>query len=78
LEKGECMSAGDKLVARGTVLVMHRGPVFDVKLDNGHVTRCYPSGKMQMHHITIMPGDCVDVDLDVYDFSKGRIVFRHK
>ncbi len=39
----------------------------------GHV-----SGKMRMNRITIMPWDYVKVELNEYDMSQGRIVYRFK
>jgi translation initiation factor IF-1 len=32
---------------------------------------------MRKHHIRIVPGDKVSVELSPYDLSKGRITFRH-
>lgn len=39
---------------------------------------CHVSGKIRKSNINILLGDIVDVELSVYDFSKGRIVWRHK
>ncbi|HOW89329.1 MAG TPA: translation initiation factor IF-1, partial [Elusimicrobiales bacterium] len=36
------------------------------------------SGKMRIHHIKILPGDRVKLELSPYDLSKGRIVYREK
>ena len=36
------------------------------------------SGKMRIHHIKILPGDKVKLELSPYDLSKGRIVYREK
>jgi translation initiation factor IF-1 len=36
------------------------------------------SGKMRIHHIRILPGDKVTLELSPYDLTKGRITFRHK
>lgn len=36
------------------------------------------SGKMKnLHRISVLPGDFVDVELNPYDLKKGRIVYRH-
>jgi translation initiation factor IF-1 len=32
---------------------------------------------MRKHNIRILAGDKVTVELSPYDFSKGRIIFRH-
>jgi len=50
---------------------------FRVELENGHQLITYTSGKMRQHHIRILAGDKVSVQLSPYDLSKGRITFRH-
>jgi translation initiation factor IF-1 len=50
---------------------------FRVTLDNGHQLLAYSAGKMRKHHIRILAGDRVALELSPYDLSKGRIVFRH-
>ena len=50
---------------------------FRVSLENGHVLVAYTSGRMKKHHIRILAGDRVALELSPYDLSKGRITFRH-
>jgi translation initiation factor IF-1 len=50
---------------------------FRVTLDNGHKLIAYTGGKMRKHHIRILAGDNVSLELSPYDLSKGRITFRH-
>ena len=50
---------------------------YRVTLDNGHVLIAYSAGKMRMHHIRILAGDKVSLELSPYDLTKGRITFRH-
>jgi len=50
---------------------------FRVTLDNGHQLVAYTAGKMKKHHIRILAGDKVSLELSPYDLSKGRITFRH-
>jgi translation initiation factor IF-1 len=50
---------------------------FRVTLDNGHSLVAYTSGRMRKHHIRILAGDNVSLELSPYDLSKGRITFRH-
>ena len=50
---------------------------FRVLLENGHRLVAYTSGKMRKHHIRILAGDKVSLELSPYDLSKGRITFRH-
>jgi translation initiation factor IF-1 len=50
---------------------------FRVTLENGHQLVAYTAGKMRKHHIRILAGDRVTIELSPYDLSKGRINFRH-
>jgi translation initiation factor IF-1 len=50
---------------------------FRVTLENGHQLVAYTAGKMRKHHIRILAGDKVTLELSPYDISKGRITFRH-
>lgn len=50
---------------------------YRVTLENGHMLVAYTSGKMRKHHIRILAGDKVSLELSPYDLSKGRITFRH-
>lgn len=50
---------------------------FRVTLDNGHTLIAYTGGKMRKHHIRIIAGDNVSLEMSPYDLSKGRITFRH-
>lgn len=50
---------------------------FRVTLENGHSLVAYTAGKMRKHHIRILAGDNVSLELSPYDLSKGRITFRH-
>lgn len=51
---------------------------FRVTLENGVVVAAYASGRMRRHHIRILAGDRVRLELSLYDLTKGRINFRHK
>ncbi|RKP49570.1 translation initiation factor IF-1 [Pararobbsia silviterrae] len=51
---------------------------YRVTLDNGIIVGAYASGKMRKHHIRILAGDRVTLELSLYDLTKGRINFRHK
>ena len=50
---------------------------FRVTLENGHQLIAYTSGKMKKHHIRILAGDKVSLELSPYDLTKGRVTFRH-
>ena len=62
----------------GTVQELLPDARFRVKLDNGHETLAYSSGKMKKNRIRILAGDRVTVEMTPYDLTKGRINFRHK
>jgi translation initiation factor IF-1 len=51
---------------------------FRVRLDNGHETLAYTSGKMKKNRIRVLVGDRVRVEMTPYDLSRGRLTFRHK
>lgn len=50
---------------------------YRVTLDNGHNVIAYSAGKMRKHHIRILAGDKVSLEMSPYDLTKGRITFRH-
>ena len=50
---------------------------FRVTLDNGHHVVAYTGGKMRKHHIRILAGDKVALEMSPDDLCKGRITFRH-
>lgn len=50
---------------------------FRVTLENGHKVIAYTGGKMRKHHIRILAGDKVSLELSPYDLTKGRVTFRH-
>jgi translation initiation factor IF-1 len=50
---------------------------YRVTLDNGHKLVAYSAGKMRKHHIKIIAGDKVSLEMSPYDLTKGRITFRH-
>lgn len=62
----------------GKVLENLPNALFRVSLTDGRVILCHLSGKMRLHHIRILPGDEVKVEMTPYDKDKGRIVYRVK
>ncbi len=50
---------------------------YRVTLDNGHQLIAYAGGKMRRHHIRVLAGDKVTLEMSPYDLSKGRLTFRH-
>ncbi len=45
---------------------------------SGHQLKARISGKMRMHHIKIILGDYVKVELNPYDLNRGRLTFRFR
>jgi translation initiation factor IF-1 len=68
----------DLIEFEGSVLELLPDARFRVKLDNGHETLAYSSGRMKKNRIRILAGDRVTVEMTPYDLTKGRINFRHK
>jgi translation initiation factor IF-1 len=68
----------DLIEFEGTVQELLPDARFRVKLDNGHETLAYSSGRMKKNRIRILAGDRVTVEMTPYDLTKGRINFRHK
>jgi translation initiation factor IF-1 len=62
---------------QGTVTEVLPDSRFRVTLENGHQLVAYTSGRMKKHHIRILAGDAVSLEMSPYDLSKGRITFRH-
>jgi translation initiation factor IF-1 len=50
---------------------------FKVDIED-HKVLCRLSGKMRTKNIKVVEGDRVEVEVDQYDVTKGRIVFRKR
>lgn len=71
------MAKEELIEMRGTVDEILPDSRYRVTLENGHTLVAYTGGKMRKHHIRILAGDRVSLELSPYDLSKGRITFRH-
>ena len=71
------MAKEDLIEMAGEVLEVLPDARYRVKLENGHELIAYTTGKMRKHHIRILAGDKVSLELSPYDLTKGRITFRH-
>ena len=71
------MAKEELLEMNGVVVEVLPDSRYRVTLDNGHDLVAYSAGKMRKHHIRILAGDKVSLELSPYDLSKGRITFRH-
>jgi len=75
--EGMAMAKEELIEMNGVVNEVLPDSRYRVTLDNGHNLIAYSAGKMRKHHIRILAGDKVSLELSPYDLSKGRIVFRH-
>ena len=51
---------------------------FKVELENGMEIRAVLAGKLRMHHIKVLQGDKVSVELSPYDLTNGRMTYRYR
>ena len=72
------MPKEDAIEVEGKVVEPLPNAMFRVELAQGHKVLAHVSGKMRMHHIRILPGDKVTVELSPYDLTRGRIIYRFK
>lgn len=71
------MAKEDLIEMSGVVAEVLPDSRFRVTLENGHQLVAYTAGRMRKHHIRILAGDRVSLELSPYDLTKGRIKFRH-
>ena len=71
------MAKEELIEMHGVVLEVLPDSRYRVKLDNAHELVAYSGGKMRKHHIRILAGDRVTLELSPYDINNGRITFRH-
>ncbi len=63
---------------RGTVAGVDRNATFRVRIEGGLIVTAKAAGRMRRGRgIRIIEGDEVDVEVSVYDPTKGRIVWRY-
>ena len=77
LTQKAAMAKEDLIEMNGLVEEVLPDSRFRVLLENGHKLVAYTAGRMKKHHIRILQGDRVSLELSPYDLSKGRITFRH-
>ena len=65
------MAKEELLEMQGVVSDVMPDSRFLVTLENGHTLVAYTAGKMRKHHIRILAGDKVTLELSPYDLSKG-------
>ena len=72
------MTKEDLIEFQGVVLELLPNAMFKVKLENNHEILAHSSGKMRKNRIRVLAGDKVTVEMNTYDLTKGRIIFRWK
>ena len=77
LTQKAAMAKEDLIEMNGLVEEVLPDSRFRVLLENGHKLVAYTAGRMKKHHLRILQGDRVSLELSPYDLSKGRITFRH-
>lgn len=68
----------DILVVKGEVVECLPQTKFRVLLETGQEIIAYNAGRLNKFRIKITLGDKVDVELSIYDLTKGRIIKRDK
>ena len=66
----------EERTVEGKVLEALPATTFRIALPNGEEILAYLAGKMRLHHIKILPGDKVLVEIGEYDDARGRIIRR--
>lgn len=66
----------DILTAQGEITEALGYDNYHVELDNGVTILATVSGKMRQNHIRVTVGDRVEMELSVYDLTRGRITRR--
>lgn len=67
----------DLIEMQGSVTEVLPDSRYRVVLENGHPVIAYSGGRMRRHHIRILAGDKVTLEMSPYDLTKGRITYRH-
>lgn len=70
------MAKQDVIKQNGVIVETLGNSNFRVELENGVSILCTISGKMRMNYIKIMTGDSVEVEMSIYDLTRGRITKR--
>lgn len=72
------MAKEEPIVVDGLVTEVLPDRRYRVQLENGHMVLAYGAGKMSKFKIKVLVGDRVTLAVSPYDFSRGRITYRHK
>lgn len=72
------MTPQERIYREGIAVEALPSTLFRVRLDDGAEILAHLAGRMRLHHIRVLPGDRVRVEISSYDPAKGRIVHRLK
>ena len=72
------MADEEKVVVYGTIVELLPNALFRVSLENGHKILAHGSGRVRSHHLRLLAGDKVKIEVAPTDPSRGRIVDRLK
>jgi len=72
------MTPKERILKEGIAEEALPSTLFRVRLDDGREVLAHLAGRMRLHHIRVLPGDRVRIELSPYDETKGRIVHRLK
>jgi translation initiation factor IF-1 len=76
--QGVTMAKEEMLEFPGVVKELLPNATFRVELENGHEIIAHMAGKMRKNRIRVLAGDKVQVEMNTYDLTKGRINYRFK
>ncbi len=65
-----------KVELKGEVIESLPNATFKVRLEDNRIIFCHLSGKMRLHHIKVIVGDRVNLEMTPYDQTRGRIIQR--
>ena len=72
------MPKEEMIEIQGKVVQVLPHTIFRVQLETGQKIVAHLSGKLRIHHIRVLQGDKVLVELSPYDLTRGRITYRMK
>lgn len=70
------MAKEKPIVMQGEVTEVLPNVMFRVRLDNDIIILCTSCGNMKRNFIKVLQGDRVEVEMSVYDLTRGRITKR--
>jgi translation initiation factor IF-1 len=72
------MSKDSIIKTQGQVVEVLPNTMFRVAITDKHTILATISGKMRKNNINVSLNDRVEVEISVYDLSKGRITYRYR